>query len=67
MFHASNVLSRIVASIWILKPWAGSERLGDLATNISEEIIFMEQGEIVRYQTEDKRLTLSLKKSYPRL
>ena len=35
------------------------ELLGDLATNIAEEIIFMEEGEIVRRQTEDKRLTLS--------
>ena len=33
------------------------ERLGDLATNIAEEIIFMEEGEMVRHQIGDKRLT----------
>ena len=26
------------------------ERLGDLATNIAEEIIFMQEGEVVRHQ-----------------
>jgi len=26
------------------------ERLGDLATNIAEEIIFMEEGEIIRHK-----------------
>jgi phosphate transport system protein len=36
------------------------ERLGDLATNIAEEIIFMEEGEIVRHQTGDKKPTYQL-------
>ena len=26
------------------------ERLGDLATNIAEEIIFMEEGEVIRHR-----------------
>lgn len=29
---------------------ANLERLGDLATNVAEEIIFMEEGEVVRHQ-----------------
>ena len=45
-------LSTIVPAISHLTISNNLERLGDLATNIAEEIIFMEEGEVVRHQEE---------------
>ena len=40
----------IAPALSLLTISANLERIGDLATNIAEEIIFMEEGEIIRHQ-----------------
>ena len=42
--------SIVVPAVSYLTISSNLERLGDLATNIAEEIIFMEEGEVVRHR-----------------
>ena len=40
----------VIPAVSYLTISANLERLGDLATNIAEEIIFMEEGEVIRHR-----------------
>jgi phosphate transport system protein len=42
----------VTAGVSLLTISNNFERMGDLATNIAEEVIFMEEGEVVRHQSE---------------
>lgn len=50
MASNSSIVSRAVSYLTIS---SNLERIGDLATNIAEEIIFMEQGEVIRHRPDD--------------
>ncbi|HCC45244.1 MAG TPA: hypothetical protein DEQ32_12640 [Gammaproteobacteria bacterium] len=40
----------VIPAVSYLTISSNLERLGDLATNIAEEIIFMEEGEVIRHR-----------------
>ena len=40
----------VISGVSYLTISSNLERLGDLATNIAEEIIFMEEGEVIRHR-----------------
>ena len=40
----------IVPAVSYITISSNLERIGDLATNIAEDIIFMEEGEVIRHQ-----------------
>jgi phosphate transport system protein len=42
----------VTAGVSLLTISNNFERMGDLATNIAEEVIFMKEGEVVRHQSE---------------
>jgi phosphate transport system protein len=45
--------TRLIApSLSLLTISSNFERIADLATNIAEEVIFMEEGEVVRHKTQ---------------